>query len=271
MNEDPKVIRTVLKDGPVLIPSLIGAGVDASYPLWQGITAAEFYPSGVQSAFYQITLEKEVIRSDEASVVEQELCQALKLLAKAWPFSGGSFMQVDTLEELREPRFQSNALEVKAELLAHEGSNRVVAGASFDAVIAATYRNPPLRTASMLAQAMLSDFVLDKLLEYHQNAWVECYCYGRSYRAAWFMHLYKIRDGLSKFYNGDAIAKQILTIPHSDWVFFGSVLNNNDLRHADITGMAPAVPSEHVDRLYRLARSWICAHLVKQGLPVTLP
>jgi hypothetical protein len=271
VTSESNAVRIVLKHGPILMPSLQRAGVEASHALWQGITAAEFYPPNVESAYYVISLEKRLVRSDEAFIVEAELCQALKLLAKAWPFSGGSFMHFETYERVDAPLYESNANEIESKLLAQEGRRRVVASASMGALIAATYRHPPLATASCLAQAMVSDPALDKLLEYHHLARIEYQSRRRLDRSAWFVHLYKIQEGLKKFYRGAANVTSQLAISKNDWKFFGNILNNNDLRHADITGMAPAVPAQDVDRLYRLAYDWIYAHLVNQGLPGSRP
>jgi hypothetical protein len=51
-------VEIVLKEGPVLIPSLAGSGVNRTFPLWNDISASEFFPPNVQSAFYILSLQK---------------------------------------------------------------------------------------------------------------------------------------------------------------------------------------------------------------------
>ena len=97
---------------------------------------------------------------------------------------------------------------------------------------------------------------------------MEYYSRQRTDRSSWFIHLYKIRDFLAKIDGGEVQARSRLSISKGEWSFFGAILNNNDLRHAEISGTAPSVVRQDVDRLYRLARDWIRTHLVNQGLPV---
>jgi hypothetical protein len=61
-----------------------------------------------------------------------------------------------------------------------------------------------------------------------------------------------------------------LSISKSNWEYFGKIINNNDLRHAEVSGTAPPVARQDVDHLYALARKWITAYLQKQGLPVVV-
>src|SRR6266581_2980216 len=110
-----------LKDGPVKIPFLKGAGVEAEYTLWEGITASEFYPAGAESAFYVLSLRKDVTTPTEVSSTEDELKRALELLATTWPFSGGSFLVLESRSVVTIPRYENNAKEVEAELLARAG------------------------------------------------------------------------------------------------------------------------------------------------------
>jgi len=99
-------------------------------------------------------------------------------------------------------------------------------------------------------------------------AWVGYYRRPRSDRSSWFIDLYKVRDLLKKLYGGEPAAKAHLGITDADWAFFGRILNNNDLRHAEITGVAPPVAQRDVDDLYRLARTWTRSHLKAVGLPI---
>lgn len=268
MTENVLPVQIVLKEGPIIIRSLNGAQVNAAYDLWNNIIASEFFPPNTDSAFYILSLAKPVSQAAEVRKVEVELIKALELLATTWPFSGGSFMIPETHEVTQIPRHESNAKEIETELLAREGLRHVESSFTANYGVIATYLQPPLATASNLAKAILNDPPLGKLLEYHQRAWVEYYSRRRTDRSSWFIHLYKIRDFLAKVYGGEVQTQSRLGISKDDWSFFGTILNNNDLRHAEISGTAPSVAHQDVDRLYRLARDWIRTHLVNQRLPV---
>jgi hypothetical protein len=80
-------------------------------------------------------------------------------------------------------------------------------------------------------------------------------------RPSWFIDLYKVREVLKEIYAGEAKAQSMLNISNDDCRFFMRILNNYDLRHAMVSGIAEAIAAQDVDRLYRLAQSWIQAHL----------
>jgi hypothetical protein len=267
MTEKALPVRIVLKEGPVIIQSLKGAGVRAEYDLWDGIVASELFPPNVDCAFYVLSLEKSVTRATEARMVEAELAHALELLATAWSFSGGSFLLLETREVNRTSRYESTGKDVETELLAREGFRHVESRLTATFEVLATYLRPPLATATHLAKAMRDNSPLRKLLGYHQRAWVEYYCRQRTERSSWFIDLYKTQDALKNIY-GKRKVKSRLGISNDDWSFFETILNNNDLRHAEIIGTAPAVARQDVDRLYGLAQAWIRTHLVSRGLPV---
>ena len=244
-------------------------GVDRTYPLWNNISASESFPPQVKSAFYILSVTNSVDERDEVAEVEVELIYALKLLATAWPFSGGSFMILDSPEVLASPRFASNAERVRAELLAATGRQLVSRSFAMPVECSATYHHPPLEFASAIATAAKSHLGLRRLLAYQQAAWVGYYGRARSDRTAWFVDLYKIRDLLKKLYGGEEAAKVRLAATESDWSFFGQILNHNDLRHAELAGVVPQVAEEDVRRLYRLVREWIRSHLRASGLAST--
>src|SRR5438093_2584523 len=125
MTEGAPSVRIVLKEGPVVIRSLNGAGINAEYDLWDDIVASESFPSNVDSAFYILSLEKPVAQVGEVWTVEAKLVNALELLATAWPFSGGSFIILETHEVAQTPRYESNAKEIEIILLVREGLRHV--------------------------------------------------------------------------------------------------------------------------------------------------
>jgi hypothetical protein len=157
MPEKAFPVKIVLKEGPVIIRSLNGAGISAEYDLWNEIVASEFFPPNVDSAFYVLSLEKSVTLAAEVWTVEAELVKTLELLATGWPFSGGSFMIPETREVTRVPRYASNAKHVEAELLARTVLQHVESRATIGVESLATYPKPPLATATLLAKAMLAD------------------------------------------------------------------------------------------------------------------
>ncbi len=261
-------VEIVLKEGPVLIPSLAGSGVDRTYPLWDEMSALEFFPPDVESAFYILSLRKPVRDPSEVSEIEGELVSALRLIAMAWPFSGGSFMVLDSRDVVVSGRFQSNAERVRSELLAASAKRMVRSSVTIPSESLATYDRPPLDVASIVAKAATNDYSLRRLLLYHQAAWVGYYGRARSDRSSWFNDLYKVRDLLKKLYGGEEAVKARLAIVDGDWSFFGRILNHNDLRHAEVAGVLPPVVHEDVDRLYCLARTWMRSHLKAVGLPI---
>src|SRR3972149_4254961 len=92
MTENIFSVRIAIKEGPIKIKSLNGNQLNEQYAFWDGIVASEFFPPNVDSAFYVLSLEKSVSIRSEVYIVESELVDAIKLIAWAWPFSGGSFM-----------------------------------------------------------------------------------------------------------------------------------------------------------------------------------
>jgi hypothetical protein len=261
-------VEIVLKEGPVLIPSLAGSGVDRTYPLWDDMSASEFFPPDTESAFYVLSLRKPVCNPDEVPRVERGLVSALRLLAVAWPFSGGSFMILDSRDVVVSGRFESNAERVRSALLEASGKRMVRSSVTIPYESLATYARPPLDVASIIAKAATNNYGLRRLLEYHQTAWVGYYDRAASDRASWFIDLYKVRDLLKKLYGGEKAAKERLAVVDGDWSFFGRILNKNDLRHAEVAGVLPPVAREDIDRLYRLARAWTRSHLQAVGLPI---
>ncbi|MGO4869526.1 MAG: hypothetical protein ACLPGW_02790 [Roseiarcus sp.] len=142
-------VQLSITEGPVIIPSLHGAGVDAIHCLWNGAVASEYFPSGVGAggANYRVTLKKNLAQASEVQQVEDELTKALLMLAAAWPFSGGSHIVIESREIICSPRFQTNASEVEQRLLERDGLKKVTSTSHFPLEICATYAQPPLALA----------------------------------------------------------------------------------------------------------------------------
>jgi hypothetical protein len=261
-------VRLSVTEGPVIIRGLDGAGVNATHALWDGIVASERFPpeppdAVASGANYVLTLKKGVDHWNDVRRAEAELTKASLMLAAAWPFAGGSYMTLSTREVIYSPRFESNAAEVERIILERCGIAGVTTVTSAPTSWSATYSQPPLCLAARIAQLMHSDFRTQRLLFYHQGAVIER---GHS---SWFISLYKVRDFLCKLYGErEQATKKALNITSVDWKYFGRILNNNDLRHAEISGNVPSISNNEIDKLYRLARCWVASYLrIEKSLP----
>ncbi len=268
MNDSGISLEVLLREGPVAIPSLAGSGVEATHALWNGIAASEFFPPKTESAFYLLSLRKQVEHPDEVSRIEDDLVFALQLLSMAWVFAGGSFMVLETREVVSSARFESNASTVRTKLLRQAAPTPIEAHSTVAYETLATYRGAPLKPASTIIRAAITDHGVRNLLRYHQTAWVEYYHRKRTDRSSWFIDLYKVRELLKMIYGNEQATRSTLGISKSDWSFFGRMLNQSDVRHAEVTCLAPSVSRADIDRLYDLARTWAGAHLTALGLPV---
>jgi hypothetical protein len=261
-------VQISIREGPVTLLNVPATGAMKTHLLWNGTTASESFPPGVQpySAFYNVTLEKPVTHAHEVRPVEQELIKVLLLIAAAWSFSGGSYMVINSRQVISSPVFNSNADEIEQNLLALE---RIIKHQFADSRVVVdtigTYRCPPMFYAAEIARTMRADPVTHRVVTYYHES-----CIHRPNRdeASWFVNLYKVRDALTKHYHGAQPAQTALCIPEPDWTKLGKLLNNNDLRHAEMTGKAPSVSFAEVDDAYSITRQWVVAFLQSKGLTV---
>jgi hypothetical protein len=255
-------VELTLKTGVVHLQNHDGSEIDASYPLWDGMTAKEFYPAVTQGgAYYVITLGKGIAKATEVSATEAELSGALRKIASAWVFAGGSQMVVEHRDIISSKGFTSNAESVRERLLAAVGQKELSASFSMPMGFGATYSQAPLALAVDIAVVMEADFFVNRLINYYQQASLE-----RSL-ASWALHLYKVRDLLDKRYCKPKKAYQELGISYKrEWSRFGELLNNNDLRHAEICGTVPIISRNDIDWLFRTSRSWIAKFLRTKGV-----
>jgi hypothetical protein len=271
MNETAEV-RLTLTLGPIC--GLGDAGIEARYPLWDSIAATESFPpgAGALGANYVASVRKGISRASEVRLVENELTEALQMLAAAWPFSGGSYLTIETREVICSPCFESNANELEREMLARSGLTKIVSPSSTPLGWSATYSQAPLSVAARIASSMHTCFQTRMLLHYHQRAVIERNHPAGPDGASWFISLYKVRDFLAAIYgNGKKAsakeARSALGIPKPQWDDFGDILNHNDLRHAEISGTAPPISATAQDKLYRTALCWVASYLRTKGLP----
>jgi hypothetical protein len=84
MNEAADVCLTVT-EGPVIISGLGNAAVDATHTLWDRIVASEKFPlgSGALGGSYVVTLRKGVDHANKVQRAEDDLTNALLMLAAA--------------------------------------------------------------------------------------------------------------------------------------------------------------------------------------------
>lgn len=198
--------------------------------------------------------------------MEDELTKALKMLAAAWPFSGGSNLAIQTRETVRSSGFTSNADELERQLLERNGLRRLTGTANISLEISATYLQFPLKFAVCIARKMRCDPGTYKLMQYHQTAVNDRSDPGQSDGASWFISLYKIRDILKLKYGDELAARAALGICKTQWSKFGNLLNKNDLRHAEIRGIVPPISRRDQDMLYQAAFCWVASYLWAQGL-----
>lgn len=262
MTDVAPTVRLSIREGPVVLRNG-GLGVSQSFDLWDNIIASEYFPSGTEDAFYFVNVEKSVFQPHEVTPAEAQLASALSLLALAWSFSGGSHLDIEAHEIKLSSRVESNAASVERVLLAEMGLVRVTSTANFPISFSATYSNPPLFVASLIAKFSRNNFATQRLLKYYHNA---LNSRRRPNDTDWFVNLYKVRDLISKIFGTEKKAKYELSITNG-WSTFGKILNNNDLRHAEVTGTARPVSASAVNACYALARSWIVSYLQLQGLP----
>jgi hypothetical protein len=124
---------------------------------------------------------------------------------------------------------------------------------------------PPLQNAIALAKAMRANYVIKQLVKYYHDAWVNR---SRLNEASWFVNLYKVRDLLKKHYRGEKQAQTTLCVCPIEWKKVGTLLNNNDYRHAEITGKPPVVSLAEIDEVYTIARRWVAAYLKTKSLTI---
>lgn len=257
-----EVVQLSLKDGPITIKNHNGSEIDHTYQLWDGISTREFYPAVVAGgAYYVLTVMKHAAKAEEVSGIEIELIDALLKLASASVFSGGSHMHVETRKVVTSPRFDSNAASVRDRLLAGAGQRLVSATITVPTEFGATYSQPPLTLAVKITHLMHADFFVNRLIGYYQRAAIE-----RGVTPTWCVELYKVRDLIKKKYRGEKTARSNLNIKGTEWRCFGDLLNNNDLRHAEVSGAAPVIPSPEIEWLYSTARSWVARYLTTCGV-----
>jgi hypothetical protein len=255
-------VELTLKTGVVHIQNHDGSEIHASYSLWDGIIAKEFYPAVTEGgAYYVITLRKGVTLVADVSAAEAELSKALHKIASAWVFSGGSHMAVEHRDIISSAGSTSNAESVRERLLAAVGQREVSISYSMPMSIGATYSQAPLAPAVDIARIMQDDFFVNRLLGYYQGA---TGAYAGT--AIWAVELYKVLDLIKKKYGKPHRAISSLTIADSDWSRFETLLNTRDLRHAEISNTAPKLSAAEIDWLLRMARSIVAKYLRVRGV-----
>ena len=169
-------------------------------------------------------------------------------------------MDIQTRRVVNSPRVTTNSDVVIERLLSRDDHAPVTAHSATPIETSATYSQPPLALATEIAWLMQKDFLVRRLIGYYQQAWIE------RGTPSWALHLYKVRDLFQKKYDGACAAQSALAIPNKEWECFGRLLNNNDLRHAEIDNVPPTIGAEDVLWLYNTARRWIARYLEIKGV-----
>lgn len=255
-----KYVELSIKEGPVVIDTLFGAGAEKEVPLWDEIVGRETFPATKESAFYQLDLRKPVHCADEVLKAEEHLKLCLTSLSHVWHFAGGILLVYETIRPQKSPRYISNAERIEEELLAMQGKKKVYGEVGFSWNIIGSYRDMPLTLAATLCRAAASNAPLKKMFKY--------YYAGLTDHEKWFVHIYKVRDALCKVLGKPDEVRSTLGISSSDWNEFGRILNNYDLRHPEISVRNVTVPKAEVATAKEMARLWLLAYLRYLGLSV---
>ena len=253
-----KYVEVSIKDGPVEIDTLFGAGAENKVPLWDEIVGHETFPATKEAAFYQLDLRKPVHRADEVLKAEEHLKLCLSALSHVWHFAGGTLLIYESSRREKSPRYISNAERIEEELLAMQGNKKVYCGAAMSWKTIGGYRDMPLTLAANLCRAAASNAPLKKLFKYHYE--------GLTDNDKWFVHIYKVRDTLCEALGKQDNVRSTLGISSSDWKEFGRILDNYDLRHPGIGVRNVTVPKAAVATTKEMARLWILAYLQYLGL-----
>ena len=253
-----KYVELSIKEGPVEIDTLFGAGAEKEVPLWDEIVGRETFPATKESAFYQLDLRKPVQCADEVLKAEEHLKICLTALSHVWHFAGGTLLIYESIRRDNSPRYISNAERIEEDLLAMQGKKKVYAGFGSSWKTIGSYRDMPLTLAASLCRAADSNAPLKKMFKYHYE--------GPTDHEKWFVHIYKVREVLCRVLGEQVRSK--LGISSGDWNEFGRILNNYDLRHPEISVRNVTVPRAEVAAAKEMARLWLLAYLRYLGLSV---
>lgn len=242
----------------VTINCINGEGLSKSYELSNGIEANEYFPKTQGSAFYILTLSKNILDYDKANQAYSSIKQVLLQLAHVWPFACGFRLGLEEVEYIRNlsPDVETNFSEIKSENLSSATSN---IGLSFESV--ASYPYAPLVNAVILLREVYNNEDLELILKYYYETFID--------KKTWFIDLYKIRDMLqSKRLFGNAkFAKTELNISNKDWKDFGKILNSYDLRHAsNPKNKQIHLPLKDIEKVKSIGRKFIQNYLCYLGL-----
>lgn len=245
-------IRVSVKQGPITLKATQGVAIDNNYSLWNGITATELFPATEDTGNYELTLQKNVETSNEVDGVEQELLFALRRLSYAWPFAGGSILNIEPEQIGKVKVYESNAEKVRELLIEKEGKKLLRVKFNLNIEQSAIYASIPLESAIMLCKEAEKDYYLEKMLKYYYNA--------RTDTKKWFIDLYKVREKLCDAFGCAKNARETLGISDSAWRIFGKVLNNYDLRHAlnqEDEELEKKLDQGEINRVIEYAYDWI--------------
>lgn len=158
-----KYVELSIKEGPVAIDTLFGAGAEKEVPLWDEIVGREAFPATEEPAFYQLDLRKPVHCADEVLKAEEHLKMCLTSLSHVWHFAGGTLLVYESIRPQKSPKYISNAERIEEELLAMQGKKKIYFGAGLSWNIMGSYRDMPLTLAATLCRAAASNAPLKQI------------------------------------------------------------------------------------------------------------
>ncbi len=251
-----KDVTLQIKEGPVQVQANDGTGVDAKYVIEDNLEAHEYYPGGVDTAYYVLTLRAVSANASDVKLQESRLIDALSRLSAVWPFAGGSFLSIEKHLSERIVQYVTNAGEVQDQHLARRGETGCVSRLSMAVELCATYSQFPLEEAVRLAGRCTADPRLGKLCGYFYLA--------RAIDSEWYIHLYKLLDILKQRYGGPKQAVSALGLEMADWSWMERALNDNDLRHGSIKKVTKSITADR-NRAVDLGRNLVITYMKTAG------
>ena len=254
MPETKKSITISIKTGPIRFQDGPLPGVEHEHEFGNGIYVQEYSVPSKTTAFYELTLRKDVSDENQADAVNLELEETLKCLCYAWYWAGGGRMRFDKLKVVRQPLFETNVGSIKEEFLAEKGLKTVNARMAMSVDFCQIVKEYPLGTAIRICRVCQRDQHLFDLLRYYYEAY--------SNNLSWYSDLYKIVDVLKKRFREEKRAMSILKRDYNELGCFKKILDNFNLRHASDIGKETAyVPPQKKAKVFSIAESWIKAYL----------
>lgn len=244
------------KEGPIIIKSLLGKAAKNIFDLWDSIRVEEcFFGTGNinESAFYQLTLSKQVMDYEEVDRAEGALIQALVSLCHVWKFASGHLMVLNQKYYDIRPKYESNAQKVKECIMKERNLKSVSKYITTSTELVGSYDEMPLEKAVELCKKAKNDAYLRALFKYYYEG-----CVNEEF---WYIPIYYVKDILLQKFKKNKI-KGVLNINDDDWGNFERELNDYRNRHAPKIDMKKqkVIKNEKIDTR-KIAYQWIESYI----------